>query len=52
MSDPEVTVPPHKPNTPRVWIPRLWKASCALVEAHPDKALVLFLLLLAAAVIF
>lgn len=36
MSDPETTLPPRQPNTPRTWLRRAWAA----VLAHPDRAII------------
>ncbi len=50
--DPETTLPPHQPNTLRTWLPRIWAAAVAQVQAHPDWALGLFLVALGVAIIF
>lgn len=50
MSD-DPTLPPHKPNTLKVWLPRIWSAMCGFVSAHADWAILLFAALLALAVI-
>ena len=52
MSDPEITLPPRKPNTFRTWLPRLWNGAAGIVAAHPDKALIVFLVALGVAIIF
>ncbi len=51
--EPEPTLPPvRQPNTPRVWLPRIWKWLTESVAAHPDLAIILFTILLVLAVIF
>ena len=51
MADPEVTQPPHQPNTFRTWLPRIWNGATALIAAYPDRALILFLIAFGVAVI-
>ena len=53
MSDPQTdpTLPPHQPNTFRTWLPRIWRGATAQVAAHPDVALVVFLLAFGLAVV-
>ena len=48
---PDDTLPPRKPNTLRVLLPRAWAAACKLVSEHPDWALALFLIALGVAVV-
>ena len=50
MSDPEATAPPVRPSK---WsrVVAAWRWCVDVIAAHPDKALVAFLLLLAVAVV-
>lgn len=50
MND-EETLPPHQPNTPLVLLKRFWALAARKVAAYPDRALVVFLVLLGIAVI-
>ena len=50
MSD-DPTLPPHRPNTTRVWLTRLWRGATGQIAAYPDRALIVFLALLAVAVV-
>jgi hypothetical protein len=51
MTD-ETTQPPvRQPNTFRTWLPRIWKGTVGAIQASPDRALIVFLILFAAAAI-
>ncbi len=53
MPNEEQTLPPvRQPNTIRTLVPRAWRWCVEVIGKHPDKALVMFLLALAVAVIF
>lgn len=49
MTDPESTIPPRLPNTPRTWLKRGWAACVVAIVERPDRALVVFMVLLAIA---
>ena len=54
MSDPEATAPPvptQKWKRIIPWIKATWVRTAVLVQTYPDRALVLFLLLFAVAII-
>lgn len=55
MSDPEATAPPVPPKKWRrilPWLKSAWTWATIQIQAHPDRALVVFLVLLAVAVVF